>query len=79
MNKTLIQVSLVLGLLLSAPTSMALTDSYYASGEDLDFLTEAESTFAIEEIEYELRQFVLYRKLEDLLFNLSEGFPEMSD
>ena len=79
MKNILIQFCMVLGLLTSAPTAMSMTDSYFATGEDLDFLLETDSTFAIEEIEYKLRQFVLYRKLEDFLYGADEEYPETTD
>ncbi len=79
MKNLLIQLCMVLGLLISAPSTMALTDGYYATGEDLDFLVETERSFAIEEIEYKLRQFVLYRKLEDFLYGMDEEYPETTD
>ena len=76
MKNKLIQFCMVLCFMFSAPSAVALADSYYASGEDLDFLMESESTFALEEIEYKLRQFVLYRKLEDFLFNINDETME---
>ena len=79
MKNILIQFCMVLGLLASAPTAMSMTDSYFATGEDLDFLLETDSTFAIEEIEYKLRRFVLYRKLEDFLYGADEEYPETTD
>ncbi len=66
------KLSLVLCLCTSAPATYALTDTFYSTGEDLDFLMESKSTYVIEEIEYELRQFVLYRKIEDIFLNLTE-------
>ena len=78
MKKILIQLSLMLCLGASASTSFALSDDFYASGEDLEFMFEINSDFALEEIEYELRKFVLYRKLEDLLFDLNDEYPGIS-
>ena len=75
MKNLIIKLSLVLCLCISAPATYALTDTFYSTGEDLDFLMESKSTFVIEEIEYELRQFVLYRKIEDILFNLTDEYP----
>ena len=79
MKNLLIQLCMVLSLLVSAPPAMALTDSYFATGEDLDFLLETERSFAIEEIEYKLRQFVLYRKLEDFLFGMNDDYSEINN
>ena len=75
MNNLILKLGLVLCLCASAPASYALTDTFYSTGEDLDFLMESKSTQVIEEIEYELRRFVLYRKLEDIFFNLSDEYP----
>jgi len=78
MKKILIQTILMLCLGANASTAFALTDDFYASGEDLEFMFEINSDFALEEIEYELRKFVLYRKLEDLLFDLNDEYPGIS-
>ncbi len=75
MKKLIIKLSLVLCLCTSAPVTYALTDTFYSTGEDLDFLMESKSTYVIEEIEYELRQFVLYRKLEDIFYGLNNEYP----
>ena len=77
MNKLIIKLSLVLCLCTSAPATYALTDTFYSTGEDLDFLMESKSTYVIEEIEYELRQFILYRQIEDILFNLTDEYPRI--
>lgn len=55
-------------------STYAETDQYYATGEDLEFLADSGNSLALEEIEYELRKFVLFRKFEDYLFNLSDSF-----
>ncbi|MEB8431632.1 hypothetical protein OO007_05285 [Cocleimonas sp. KMM 6892] len=70
----LIKLSLVLCLCVSAPATYALSDSFYSTGEDLDFLMESQSTYVIEEIEYELRQFILYRKIEDLFSDPTDEY-----
>lgn len=74
MKKLILQLSVVLCLMLNTNTSMALTDTFYSTGEDLEFLMESESTYALEEIEYKLREFVLYRKLEDLFFSFTDDY-----
>ena len=75
MKHLILKLSLVLFLLTTAPASYALSDTFYSTGEDLDFLMESKSTYVIEEIEYELRRFVLYRKLEDIFFSLNDQYP----
>ena len=75
MKNLIIKLSLVLCLCTSAPATYALTDTFYSTGEDLDFLMESKSTQVIEEIEYELRRFALYRKLEDIFFSLNDEYP----
>jgi len=72
--KHLLQLCLVCSLLIIAPRAIALSDTYFATGEDLEFLIESDNMLAIQEIEYELRKFVLFRKMEDYLFNLSNGY-----
>ena len=78
MKKILIQTSLLLCLGACTTNSFALSDDFFATGEDLEFLFETNSDFALEEIEYELRKFVLYRKLEDLLLDFDDEFPGVS-
>ncbi len=75
MKKILLQATLLLCLGANVPSAFALTDDFYASGEDLEFMFEINSDYALEEIEYKLREFVLYRKLEDLLFDLNDEYP----
>lgn len=48
------------------------------AGGDLEFMFETNSDFALEEIENELRKFVLYRELEVLLFDLNDEHPGIS-
>jgi hypothetical protein len=76
MKKRLIQLCIVLSMVAGTSQSMALTDSYFATGEDLDFLSESNNSYAIKEIEYKLRRFVLFRKLEDYLFDLTDTYFE---
>ena len=78
MKKKLIQATLLLCLGAYTSTVSALTDDFYASGDDLDFMFEVDSDFALSEIEYELRKFVLYRKIEDLFYDLNEDYPGIS-
>lgn len=78
MKKKLLQYLLILCLGAGSTSAYALSDDFLVSGQDLDFLAEIDSDFALEEIEYELRKFVFYRKLEDLLFDLSDEYPGIS-
>lgn len=75
MKKGFIKATAI-GLMLALFTSItfAQSDSYFATGEDLDFLIESDNTLAIREMEYELRQFKAYRKIEDLVFMLTDEF-----
>lgn len=72
--KRFLQNCVVCSLLFTAFPATALTDTYFAMGEDLDFLIESDNTLAIQEIEYELRKFVLFREIEDYLYNLSSNY-----
>jgi len=74
MKKSIFLFFVVTGLLFGSSGSMAQTDTYFATGEDLDYLIESDNTFAIREIEYELRKFVLFRKVEDYLYSLSDQY-----
>lgn len=53
--------------------SLALTDTYFATGEDLDYLIESDTNTALLELEYKLRRFVLFRKLEDFILQLTNS------
>ncbi len=82
MKHTLIRVFFMLGIIVmsaGALSAFALTDTYFATGEDLDFLIESDNTEGIQEIEYELRQFVLFRKVEDFLLDLSDTYQGEED
>ena len=76
MKKGFIKASLGLGFFVFSTLAMAQSDSYYSTGEDLDFLIESDNTLAIRELEYELRQFKVYRKIEDFVFVLTDEFNE---
>lgn len=65
-------VCLSTGLLFSCVNSFALTDTYFATGEDLDYLIESDNTLVIREIEYELRKFILFRQVEDYIYSLND-------
>jgi len=78
MKKVLIQVTLLLCLGANVSTASALTDDFYASGDDLDFMFDIESDFLLTEFEDKLRRFVLYRKLENLLYDLKDEYPGIS-
>ncbi len=74
--KLLLQLCITCSLCASASQAMALSDPYLAMGEDLDYLIESGHSLAIEEMEYELRKFVLFREVEDFLFNLNDEYIE---
>ena len=78
MKKRLLQLFLGLCLCTSVSNAMAIADSFYASGEDLDYMYESSENLFIEEIENKLRRFVIYRKLEDLLFDFNDDYPGIS-
>ena len=78
MKKTIIQITLTLCLCVSATNSFALSDDFYVTGEDLEFMFETNSNYAFEELEDELRKFVFYRKLEDLLLDFEDEYPGIS-
>jgi len=78
MKKKLLQTSLWLYCCACTLNVSALSDDFITSGEDLDFLSQMHNDFTLEEIEYKLRKFVFYRKLEDLLFDLNDEYPGIS-
>jgi len=75
MKKTLLQFLLAVIMSAGLSSAYALSDDFYATGEDLEYMFEADSNYAIEELEYKLRKFVLYRKLEEFLFDLDNEYP----
>ena len=78
MKKKLIQITLSLCLGVCSTNGYGLSDDFYATGEDLEYMFETNSNYALEEIEEKLRKFVLYRKLEDLLLDFGDEFPGIS-
>lgn len=79
MGKQFLPFYFALTVMVSDHSAFAETDPYFATGEDLDFLIDSSNAFVLEEIEYELRKFILFRKVEDYLFNLSDSFVERED
>jgi len=77
--KRLLQKCVICSLLLTAFQATALTDTYFATGEDLDYLIESDNTLGIQELEYELRKFIFFRKIEDYLYNLSTDYESDAD
>ena len=71
-----LQIFVVCSFLFTTPQVSALTDTYFATGEDLDYLIESDNTLGILEIEYELRKFPIFRKIEDYFYNLSSDYLE---
>jgi len=54
----------------TSTTAMALTDTYFATGEDLDYIIESDSTTPLLEFEYRLRRFIIFRKIEDYFLDI---------
>ncbi len=77
--KRFLQIFVVCSFLFTASQVSALTDTYFATGEDLDYLIESDNTLAIQEIEYELRKFPVFRKIEDYFYNLSSDYLGRDD
>jgi len=74
--KLLLQLCVTCSLCIGASQASALSDPYFSVGEDLDFLIESGNTLAVQEMEYELRKFVFFRKVEDFLFSLEDDYVE---
>ncbi len=77
--KLLLQLCVTCSLCISAPQALAMSDPYFASGEDLDYLIESGNNLAVQEIEYELRKFVLFRKVENFIFSLNDEYTGEDD
>ncbi len=63
---------------LSSP-AMALTDTYFVMGEDIDLMMDSDKTYTVEEIEYNLRKIPLFRELEDFIFKLQDEYMDEND
>ena len=72
--KLLLQLCITCSLCVGASQAMAVSDSYLAMGEDLDYLIESGHTLAIQEMEYELRKFIFFREVEDFFFRLDDEY-----
>ena len=57
-----------------SPQALALTDTYFVMGEDIDLMMESDKTYTVEEIEYKLRKIPLFRELEDFMFKLQDEY-----
>ncbi len=64
----------VSALVAASPQAIALTDSYFVMGEDIDMMMESDKTYTVEEIEYKLRKIPLFRELEDFMFKLENEY-----
>lgn len=58
---------------------MALTDTYFVMGEDIDLMMDSDKTYTVEEIEYNLRKIPLFRELEDFIFKLQDEYMDEND
>jgi hypothetical protein len=68
-------VSIAASALLAASSqAIALTDSYFVMGEDIDLMMESDKTYTVEEIEYTLRKIPLFRELEEFMFKLQDEY-----
>lgn len=65
---------LAMGLVATSSHTMALTDTYYVTGQDLDLIMESDKTYAMEELEYELRKIPFFQEVEDLIFNFEDEY-----
>lgn len=62
------------GLLTVTSPAMALSDTFYVTGQDLDILMETDKTYVMEEIEYKLRKIPLFREVEDFMTNVTDNY-----
>jgi len=61
-------------MLAASSQAIALTDSYFVMGEDIDLMMESDKTYTVEEIEYTLRKIPLFRELEEFMFKLQDEY-----
>ena len=73
MKKHFLQLMLITCLGSASTSATALTDTYFATGEDLDYIIESDSTTPLLEFEYQLRRFVIFRKIEDYFLDIYFG------
>ena len=69
MKKHFLQLVFIMCFWAGSTPSNALTDTYFSTGEDIDYIIESDSTTPLLEFEYKLRRFVIFRKLEDYFLN----------
>jgi len=69
LKKHFLQLALIACFWSGTTSVMALTDTYFATGEDLDYIIESDSTTPLLELEHKLRRYVIFRKLEDYFLN----------
>lgn len=79
MRMGILNTCLVFTLMAFSSATLAQSDSYFSTGEDLDFLIESDNTLAVREIEYELRQFQTYRNIEDFVQTLTDHYIDESE
>ena len=78
MKKYFLQLLFITGLCSTITPAFALSDTYFSTGEDLDYIIESDSKTALLELEYRLRRFVIFRKLEDFFLDLTD-FEQSED
>jgi len=79
MRMGILKTCLAFTLMAVSSASLAQSDSYFSTGEDLDFLIESDNTLGVREIEYELRQFRAYRNIEDFVQTLTDQYIDVSE
>jgi len=62
------------GLISLSSPAIALTDTFYVTGQDLDMLMESDKTYVMEEIEYKLRKIPLFREVEDFMSTVNDNY-----
>lgn len=68
---TLLMAFTITGLVTVTTPALALSDTFYVTGQDLDILMETDKTYVMEEIEYKLRKIPLFREVEDFMTNVT--------
>ena len=74
LKKLFLLLFITTGLMTVTSPTMALSDTYFVTGQDLDLLMESDRTYVMEEIEYELRKIPLFRDVEDFILNVKDDY-----
>lgn len=69
-----ITTGITIGLATVTAPAMALTNTFYVTGQDIDLLMENDETYVVKEIEYNLRKIPFFREVKDFIFDVTDNY-----